>query len=182
MNWTRRALYALPVLAFVGLGAVFALGLRLNPSAMPSTLIDRPLPEFDLPPIQGYTDGLSTEDVIAPGEVALVNVFASWCVPCLYEHPVLMELTEAGRVPIYGVNWKEKPGDGTKWLEQWGDPYARVGDDANGRAAIELGVTGAPETFIVDAQGRVRFKFAGPITPQIWTNTIEPIVTELEAE
>ncbi|PQA86861.1 DsbE family thiol:disulfide interchange protein [Hyphococcus luteus] len=173
----RRIVFIFPILVFVVVGAFFAYGLTRDPSNIPSQLIDRPLPEFDLPAIQGLQDGLSTEDI--KGEVALVNVFASWCVSCHIEHPVLMELTKANAVPIYGLNWKDAPGDGKAWLDRYGNPYKAVGDDQKGRVAIDLGVTGAPETFVVDRQGRVRFKVVGPITEQYWTDTLQPLIEEL---
>ncbi len=173
----RRIVFIFPILVFAVVGAFFAYGLTRDPSNIPSQLIDRPLPEFDLPAIQGMEKGLSTEDI--KGEVALVNVFGSWCVSCHVEHPVLMELSKAGAVPIYGLNWKDEPGAGKAWLDRYGNPYDLVGDDQAGRVAIDLGVTGAPETFVVDREGRVRFKVTGPITEQYWTNTLAPLIEEL---
>jgi len=110
----------------------------------------------------------------------LLNIFASWCPPCRIEHPLLMELAARDEIPIMGLNWKDPPGKGTAWLQKLGDPYTLIGDDANGRAAIEFGVTGAPETFIIDKRGRIRYKQVGPITPQIWD--IAPIIKELRDE
>jgi cytochrome c biogenesis protein CcmG/thiol:disulfide interchange protein DsbE len=173
----NRALLLVPVFLFIVVGAFFAWGLTRDPSRIPSQLIDRPLPVFDMPAIEGFTEGLATDDL--KGEVALLNVFASWCVSCHIEHPVLMRLAAEDAVPIYGLNWKEKPGEGKAWLDRFGDPYTKVGDDQNGRVAIDLGVTGAPETFVVDRDGRVRFKVVGPITEQYWAETLQPLIEDL---
>lgn len=173
-----KALYALPLLLFLGLTIYFAVGLTLDPRTLPSTLIDRPVPSFDLPPIENRSQGLSSADL--HGAPTLINVFASWCVACEYEHPTLMEIARKGEVAIHGVNWKDKPGDGTRWLERRGDPYTRIGNDAEGRVAIDLGVTGAPETFVVDANGRIRYKHVGPVTPEVWRNTLLPLIKALK--
>lgn len=166
-----------PVLVFAAIAAVFVIGLGRDPSAIPSTLLDRPLPQFDLPPIQGYDKGLASTDLI--GEVSLLNVFGSWCVSCHIEHPFLMQLAASREVPIYGLNWRDKPGDGAAWLARLGDPYVRIGDDQAGRVIFDLGVTGAPETFVIDKDGRVRYKHVGPITPDVWSKTLRPLIEEL---
>ena len=176
---SRVFLYA-PLAIFALLAAWFAIGLRHDPSRIPSVLIDKPLPEFSLPAIDGHDNALSSGDI--EGEVALVNVFASWCIPCAIEHPQLMKIAEEEDILIAGVNWKEKPGDGAAWLRRLGDPYDFIGDDAEGRVAIDFGVTGAPETFIVDHKGRIRYKQIGPITEDIWEIDIKPIVRKLQAE
>ncbi|MEM8937137.1 MAG: DsbE family thiol:disulfide interchange protein [Pseudomonadota bacterium] len=173
----NRVFLILPLSVFLAAAIFFAVGLTRDPSRIPSTLIDRPLPEFELAPIEGYAEGLSTADF--QGEVALLNVFGSWCVSCHIEHPFLMELAEHGTIPIYGLNWKDPPGEGTAWLKRFGDPYTLIGEDFEGRVALDLGITGAPETFVVDQTGRVRFKFAGPITPEIWASQFEPLIEEL---
>lgn len=173
----RKVVLFAPLIVFVIVGLFFAWGLTRDPSRIPSQLIDRPLPEFDLPAIQGFSEGLSSEDF--KGQVTLLNVFASWCVSCHIEHPLLMELAAKGDVPIYGLNWKEKPGDGKAWLDRLGNPYSMIGDDQDGRVAIDLGVTGAPETFVVDKDGRVRYVFIGPITQRSWEETLAPLIEEL---
>lgn len=173
----KRFILLVPLFAFVAVGAFFAVGLTRDPSRIPSQLIDRPLPTFDLPPIQGFDQGLASSELI--GEVALINVWGSWCVSCHIEHPVLMQLAETKAVPIYGLNWKDKPGDGAAWLERFGNPYTKIGDDQGGRVAIDLGVTGAPETFVVDKEGRVRYKYVGPITPDAWSQVLLPLIEEL---
>ncbi|MEM9616543.1 MAG: DsbE family thiol:disulfide interchange protein [Pseudomonadota bacterium] len=176
----NRLVFILPLTAFVALLAYFAIGLQRDPSAIPSVLIDKPAPQFDLPAIDGRETGLSTVDL--KGEVSLVNFFGSWCVSCRIEHPLLMQLSQAGEIPIYGIDWKDPPGAGTAWLERHGDPYTKIGDDADGRVAIDFGITGAPETFIIDRNARIRYKYAGPITPQIWEEDLAPIIQQLRNE
>jgi len=175
-----RLFLFLPLVFFVVMALYFGLGLREDPSEIPSQLIDRELPEFDLPPIEGFETGLSNADLA--GQVSLLNVFGSWCPPCAIEHPMLMQISRSGVVPVYGVDWKDPPGAGTAWLERNGNPYRRVGDDPDGRLAIDLGITGAPETFIVDRDGRVRYRHVGIITEEVWDGTLRPLVEHLQAE
>jgi len=177
----KRFMYLLPLGIFLVIAGYFAVGLTLNPRDMPSTLIDQKVPAFDLKPIKGSTRGLSSEDL--KGQVTLVNIFGSWCVACLTEHPFLMEIQAQGLVPIYGIDWREKnPDDGPKWLARRGDPYTLIGDDPESKAAIALGVTGAPETFFVDKHGVIRYKHVGPITPGIWKRSLWPLVQELRKQ
>lgn len=176
----KRLLLLAPLALFIVLGAYFAIGLQRDPSRIPSALIDRPLPAFDLPPIDGFEKGFSSTDI--EGRVALINVFGSWCASCIIEHPVLMEIAASGDVLLAGLDWKDPKGAGTGWLEANGNPYAFVGDDANGRTAIDFGVTGAPETFVVDRNGRIRHKQIGPITSRIWREELRPLVEMLEQE
>lgn len=175
-----RALRLVPLAALVAILALFAVGLARDPSSMPSELIDRPLPSFALPPIAGREQGLSAADL--KGQVALVNVFASWCPSCVYEHPLLMRLKREGRPVVYGLAWKDAPADTARWLAERGDPYAGIGADIDGRVAIELGVTGAPETFVIDKEGRIRHKHIGPVSEDVWAVTLAPLVARLEAE
>ncbi len=176
----RRLIFIFPFAAFAALLLYFSAGLKRDPSLIPTVLINKPVPEFGLPPIEGYERGLSSDDL--KGQVSLVNIFGSWCVSCRIEHPVLMELAEAGDVPVMGLNWKDPPGEGTAWLKKYGDPYTLIGNDYDGRVAIDFGVTGAPETFVIDRNGRIRYKQTGPITPQIWREDIEPVIRELRNE
>jgi cytochrome c biogenesis protein CcmG/thiol:disulfide interchange protein DsbE len=177
---TKRLLYVIPLVAVGLLVAYFGFGLTRDPSLLPSVLIDKPFPQMDLPPIAEYPKGFATADLA--GQVALVNIFASWCVACKVEHPLLMELKQQGSVPIYGIAWKDDPVASTTWLRQRGDPYTLIGADRSGRAAIDLGVTGAPETFVVDKAGRIRYKHIGPIMPEDWTDLLQPLLTQLAAE
>ena len=176
----KRLMFILPLTAFVALLAYFAIGLQRDPSNIPSVLIDKPAPQFDLAAIEGREIGLSTDDL--KGEVSLVNFFGSWCVSCRIEHPLLMQLAAEDEIPIYGIDWKDPPGAGAAWLERHGDPYTLIGDDADGRVAIDFGITGAPETFIIDQDGRIRYKYAGPITPQIWEQDLLPVIRKLRDE
>jgi len=177
----RRIVYLVPLAVFLVLAGYFWVGLGKDPQIIPSVLIDQPVPAFALKPIKGRELGFSSDDL--PGQVSLVNIFGSWCVACRIEHPFLTKLKADGVVPIYGIDWREKdPDAGPAWLAKFGDPYTLVGDDPDSKAAIAFGVTGAPETFIVDARGVIRYKQIGPITPQIWERDLWPIVQKLRAE
>lgn len=177
----RRIVYLVPLAVFLVLAGYFWAGLGKDPQIIPSVLVDQPVPAFALKPINGRELGFSSDDL--PGQVSLVNIFGSWCVACRIEHPFLTKLKADGVVPIYGIDWREKdPDAGPAWLAKFGDPYTLVGDDPDSKAAIAFGVTGAPETFIVDARGVIRYKQIGPITPQIWERDLWPIVQKLRAE
>ena len=175
----RRLLFLVPLALFLVLVGYFWIGLGRDPHQLPSVLVNQPVPAFSVPPIKGRDRGLSSDDLV--GQVSLVNVFGSWCVACRVEHPFLMALKERGIVPIHGIDWREKDRDaGPAWLKRFGDPYTLIGDDPESKAAIAFGVTGAPETFIVDAEGVIRYKQVGPITPEIWERTLWPIVRDLQ--
>jgi cytochrome c biogenesis protein CcmG/thiol:disulfide interchange protein DsbE len=175
----NRWLFALPIAAFLVLVAVFGIGLTKDPSVIPSQLIDRPLPAFDLPGLSAEAPGFGSADL--RGKPLLLNVFASWCAACPQEHPMLTKIAASG-VPVYGLAWKDAPADSAKWLGEWGNPYTRVASDPAARTGIDLGVTGVPETFVVDKRGRVRYKQIGPIDDKIWTTVLKPLLTKLEAE
>jgi len=177
MASSARVRYLLPLGAFVLVGIALGIGLTLRPDIIPSALIDKPVPEFDLPPIAGRDAGFATSDL--KGKVSLVNVFASWCIPCRAEHPILTRLAETGGVPVYGINYKDKPADVRRWLDQLGDPYTRIGADLDGRVAIDWGVYGIPETFIIDRNGRIAYKQIGPMSPRDVEETIMPIIDRL---
>jgi len=176
-NRLRLAGY-IPLLVFLVMAVFFAIGLTMNPRDIPSPLIGKPVPEFSLPPVKGRTLGLASADL--RGQVSLVNVFASWCVACREEHPVLMGLRDKGIVPIHGLNYKDKPDDAQAWLDQLGDPYTRTGADISGRVAIDWGVYGVPETFVIDRDGRIVHKHIGAITPEALRDTIMPIINKLQ--
>jgi cytochrome c biogenesis protein CcmG/thiol:disulfide interchange protein DsbE len=171
----RRLLYLIPVIVFAAVGIGLAVGLTRDPGTLPSALLDRPVPAFELPALEGG-DGLSSADL--KGRVSLVNVFASWCVPCRIEHPVLMRLAQEG-VPIFGINYKDPPDQAQAWLAELGDPFEKIGADRNGRVGIEWGVYGVPETFVVDAEGRIRHRHVGPIQARDLERTLLPILAEL---
>jgi cytochrome c biogenesis protein CcmG/thiol:disulfide interchange protein DsbE len=170
----------LPIAVFLALVVLLAIGLTLNPREVPSPLIGKPVPTFDLPPVKGRTLGLSSAD-LGKGEVSLVNVFASWCVACREEHPVLMDLKARGLVPIHGLNYKDQPDDAARWLAEWGDPYTRTGADVDGRVGIDWGVYGVPETFVVGPDGRIAYKHIGPITPAFVNTELMPMIERLRA-
>jgi cytochrome c biogenesis protein CcmG/thiol:disulfide interchange protein DsbE len=174
----RRLLFVLPVLLFAVLAGYFVIGLGRDPSLLPSALIDRPAPSFDLPGL-GDRPGLATANLV--GRVSLVNFFASWCVPCRAEHPVLMQLAKEGRITLYGIAYKDKPEASGQLLAQLGDPYSRVGVDGSGRTAIDFGVYGVPETYVLDKAGRIRYRQVGPITQEDYDGRILPLLKQLGA-
>lgn len=173
----RRAAFVVPLLVFAGIAAMLAVGLTLNPREVPSPLIGKAVPEFALPPVRGRTLGLSSADL--KGEVSIVNVFASWCAACREEHPVFMQMKRDALVPIHGLNYKDRPEDAEKWLDELGDPYTRTGADRDGRVAIDWGVYGVPETFVIDRDGRIAYKHIGPITQKLVEDTLRPLIGRL---
>ena len=176
----RRMVVFLPVMILAGLAIMLAWGLTRNATDIPSALVGKAVPEFSLSPVKGRTLGLSSGDL--RGEVSLVNVFASWCVACREEHPVFMQLAASKEVPLHGLNYKDQPDNAEKWLNTLGDPYTRTGADLNGRVAIDWGVYGVPETFVVGADGRIAYKHIGPVTDQALRETILPLVERLRTE
>lgn len=175
---SSRLVRFIPVALFALIAIGFGFALRNDPHRMPSTLIDRPVPQFELPGIEPGTPPLSNREL--SGRVVLLNVFASWCPQCRVEHPTLMRLAAERTVPLYGLNWKDKPGAGLGWLQAHRNPYLKVADDPTGRLGIDLGVTGVPETFVIDSSGRVRYRHAGPITEAVWQETFAPLLASLE--
>jgi cytochrome c biogenesis protein CcmG/thiol:disulfide interchange protein DsbE len=162
----RLWLAAIPVLVFLALAAVFWRGLSGNPSEIPSALIGKPVPDFTLPAIDGLgVPGFDRASLTA-GHVTLVNVWASWCGPCRIEHPVLMELGKRSDIRLYGLNYKDEPENARRFLGMLGQPFAAVVADEAGRATVDWGVYGVPETFVIDGDGIIRFKWIGPITPE----------------
>jgi cytochrome c biogenesis protein CcmG, thiol:disulfide interchange protein DsbE len=172
-----RFLLLLPLVVFVALAAVFLIRLEAggDPDAIPSALVGKPAPPFDLPPLEGTgLPGLATADL--KGQVTVVNVFASWCGPCRLEHPQLIELAKDDRIRLVGINYKDVTANAVGFLDELGNPYAAIGVDSNGRAAIDWGVYGVPETFIVDADGIIRHKQIGPIDEAVLQSTILPAI------
>lgn len=177
----RRALFLLPLLVFAVVAGYFLWGLVTDrdPNLVPSALIDKPAPAFDLPPVEGFdVPGLATAD-LKNGEVALVNFFASWCFPCRAEHPFLMELAEDGGVRVLGIAYRDRPEDTRRWLGRFGNPYERVGVDDRGRTGIDFGVSGVPETFVIDRTGRIRYQHIGPLMESDIEDKIVPLVESL---
>ncbi|MCK8463095.1 DsbE family thiol:disulfide interchange protein [Aliiroseovarius sp. S1339] len=162
----KRFLAATPILIALVLGAFFLWGLNpeRDPNAIPSVLISQPVPEFDLAALDGVgVPGLSQAYLTDNPAPVVVNVFASWCVPCRAEHAVLTQMVERDGVRLMGINYKDKPEDARAWLEDLGNPYERIGSDLNGRAGIEWGISGVPETFIVSGDGTVLYRYVGPV-------------------
>jgi len=173
--------FAVPLILFGALAVALYVGLGLKPRDIPSALIDKPVPVFDLPAVKGRTLGLKTAD-LNNGEVSLVNIFASWCGPCRIEHPLWMDIQAAGDVQLYGINYKDDADNAADWLDRFGDPYARTGADRNGRVGIDWGVYGVPETFVIDKQGRIRYKHVGVMTREALDQRILPLVRELQGK
>jgi cytochrome c biogenesis protein CcmG/thiol:disulfide interchange protein DsbE len=169
--------WLLPLGVFTVLVVFLGVGLTLNPREVPSPLIGKPAPPFQLPQLHEADRLFSHKDMA--GKVWLFNVWASWCVSCRHEHPVLMELAKSGVVPIYGLNYKDQRADSIAWLKQFGNPYVLSAQDVDGRIGIDYGVYGAPETYVIDSQGVIRYKHIGPVTPEIVKDKILPLVTKL---
>ena len=170
----------IPVSIFIFIVVVLGIGLTMDPRLVPSPLVDKPVPVFSLPAVQGRTPGLANTDL--GQEISLVNVFASWCVACRQEHPLLMELSRNNIVPIHGLNYKDQPQDAAEWLDALGDPYTRTGADINGRVGIDWGVYGVPETFVIDKTGHIAYKHIGPISRKDWGETLRPLIDKLKAK
>jgi cytochrome c biogenesis protein CcmG, thiol:disulfide interchange protein DsbE len=179
-----RPITVIPIAIFAVIAVVFGVYLwQVGPggkdiSQLPSAMIDKPAPQFNLPAIKAMpgqpdTKGLKTADL--KGRVSLVNVWASWCPPCRLEHPILMTLAKEG-VTIYGINYKDKAADARRFLDDLGNPFARIGTDNSGRTAIDWGVYGYPETFIIDASGHIRYRHVGPINPGQLDSIIRPLL------
>ncbi len=175
-----RPFYLIPIACFIGLFIVFGLGLTKNPAILPSALIDKPAPSFDLPPLLADHPGLAQADL--KGKPVLVNFFASWCAPCREEAPVLAGLAASGDVAIFGIDYKDNPAAGRKFLEALGNPYQRVAVDAAGRTAIDFGLYGVPETYIVDAKGSIRYRLPGALTPENLQSEILPRLAALQRQ
>jgi cytochrome c biogenesis protein CcmG/thiol:disulfide interchange protein DsbE len=171
--------YLLPLVIFLVLAGFLAVGLNKDPREVPSPLIDKPAPAFTLPRLDAPEQMLSTQDL--RGQVWLLNVWASWCVACRQEHPLLVELARSGTVKVYGLNYKDKREDALGLLRKSGDPYVTSLSDTEGLVGIDFGVYGVPETFVIDKQGVIRFKQIGPITREALRDTLLPLVAQLEA-
>jgi cytochrome c biogenesis protein CcmG/thiol:disulfide interchange protein DsbE len=170
--------FLLPLGIFIVLVAFLAIGLNLNPREVPSPLIGKPAPAFELPQLHKPDATFAPKDM--QGKVWLLNVWASWCVSCRQEHPLLVELAKSGIVPIYGLNYKDPRDDALRWLKQFGDPYVLSIVDAEGRIGIDYGVYGVPETYVIDKAGVIRFKQIGPVTQDALEKAILPLVKELQ--
>jgi len=169
--------YLLPLGIFVLLVFLLGVGLSLNPREVPSPIIGKPAPAFQLPQLHDPAKTFSPKEL--QGKVWVLNVWASWCVACRDEHPVLTALARSGIAPVYGLNYKDKRDEAIEWLRRYGDPYQASLFDADGRVGIDYGVYGVPETYVIDKQGVIRYKRIGPVTPDIVQSKVAPLIAEL---
>ena len=171
----KRAAWTLAV--FAALVALLAIGLRLNPREVPSPLIGKPAPAFELPLLLAPDKKFSEKDML--GRVWILNVWASWCPPCLVEHPVVTRIARSGLAPVVGLNYKDAREEALPWLERNGNPYQLIAYDRDGRIGIDYGVYGVPETYVIDAKGVIRYKHIGPLGADVVRDKLEPLVKEL---
>ena len=169
--------FLIPLVIFFGLVWFLSAGLKLNPKEVPSPLIDKPAPVFQLTRLDNANVTVGSPDLL--GRVWMLNVWASWCAACRQEHPLLMEFAKQKQLPIYGLNYKDDRAAGLRWLVNFGNPYEASFFDQDGRVGIDFGVYGVPETFIIDQKGVIRFKQIGPLTPEILRTRIEPLLRQL---
>ncbi|WP_440876173.1 DsbE family thiol:disulfide interchange protein [Thalassotalea sp. PLHSN55] len=172
----------LPLILFVALAVVLYRGLFLNPQAMPSAMIGKPLPEFSLTPVKDASATVTQNDIVGNGGIALINVWGTWCPSCRFEHPYLLDLAKSNRFKLYGLNYDDERELAHKWLDELGDPYVFSAFDDTGKLTVNLGVYAAPETFVVDHHGIIRKRFAGPIDARVWNKEFEPLISAIEAE
>jgi cytochrome c biogenesis protein CcmG/thiol:disulfide interchange protein DsbE len=177
----RWRLAIIPVVVFAGLSLLFWKGLSGKPSEIPSALIGKPVPAFALPPLEGIdVPGFDTK-ALRGGQVTVVNVWASWCGPCRTEHPLLMELAKRTDIRLFGINYKDDIGNARQFLGTLGQPFAAIGVDDSGRVAVDWGVYGVPETFIIDGAGIIRFKWIGPLTAEALTGSFADEIAKAAA-
>ena len=172
--------FVIPLLGFAALVGLLAVGLKLDPHEVPSPLIGKPAPAFSVPQLRDPQTQLSERNL--HGNVALLNVWASWCGGCRKEHPLLVELAAQRKLPIYGLDYKDESTDALRWLAQYGDPYTAIGFDARGQVGLDYGVYGVPETYVLDRRGVIRYKHIGPLTREVLDNTLLPLIERLEHE
>lgn len=181
---SRRLLYLAPlaIFAVIAVAAAFYLQSGRDPRLLPSALIDKPVPEFAAPGLEfeGRTIRQGVESASFKGRITILNFFASWCTPCLVEHPQITALSKTPGVTLVGINYKDKPADAVRWLARHGNPYARIGVDSAGEIAPEFGLYGVPETFLIDRTGRIRLKQVGPITVGLLKEKIRPAIEALQ--
>jgi|SRR5215510_11577242 len=172
--------YLIPLGLFLVLVVFLAIGLTQNPQEVPSALINKAAPEFRLPQLKDPNKSFSATDM--RGKVWLLNVWASWCIACREEHPYMFEYAKSGAAPILGLNYKDQRENALGWLEEFGDPYVLSAVDLEGRVGLDYGVYGAPETYVIDKSGTIRMKYIGPVTPDVWSKKVLPLVQELNRQ
>lgn len=173
--------FLLPLAAAAGLLVLLGVGLTMNPRLVPSPLINKPGPAFSLPTLAS-PGTIFTQDKFSQHPVSIFNVWASWCVACRQEHPLLMRLSQQTDTPIYGLNYKDTRANARAWLTRLGNPYREIAFDQAGTTGIDWGVYGVPETYIVDDQGIIRYKQIGPITERVWRETLQPLIERLQGK
>lgn len=171
--------FLIPVMGFLVLSGFLYIGLFLNPREVPSPFIGKPAPAFELEELRDPSVTFVTADMF--GKPALLNVWATWCVSCRHEHPFLMQLARSGEVAIYGMNSRDERRKALGWLKDLGDPYVSIAYDPDGRSAVDWGIVGSPETFLIDPQGTVVYKFAGPLSPAVWQREFRPRIDAMQA-
>ena len=172
--------YLIPLVAFFALVVLFIFGLQNDPRLVPSPFIDKPLPEINLPLLADPDISISSNDL--KGEIFLINIFATWCIPCLQEHPLLLDLANNKEIKIIGLNYKDDRLEAIKWLDTLGNPYSIVLFDEDGLAGIDLGVYGVPESFVINQNAVVKYKHIGPLTEKVLTEIINPLISELKTQ
>jgi cytochrome c biogenesis protein CcmG/thiol:disulfide interchange protein DsbE len=172
--------YIVPIVVFVVMIGVFSVGLNKDPTVLPSPYIGKAAPSFDLPQLEDPDRRVSNDDLA--GQTVLVNVWATWCVGCREEHHFLLQLSRDNVIPIFGINWRDQRPEAQRWLTQLGDPYVASGFDEDGKAGIDWGVYGAPETFLVAADGTVLYKYLGPLSKQAWEEEFEPRIRQTKGD
>ncbi len=170
----------LPLVLFIALGVVLYRGLFLNPQAMPSAMIGKKLPAFSLTPVKDANVTFTEKDL--KGDIVLLNVWGTWCPSCRFEHPYLLDLAKSNRFSLYGLNYDDERELAQEWLDKLGDPYVFSAFDDTGKLTVNLGVFAAPETFVIDHNGIIRKRYAGPIDARIWQKEFEPLIATIEAE
>ena len=171
--------FLIPLIAFLAMAALLGIGLFLDPKEIPSALIDKPAPEFYLPLLTKEQEPANFSPSDMQGKRWILNVWASWCVSCRYEHPLLNQIAAQTDIPLIGLNYKDEADDALKWLERRGNPYSKVVQDFEGNAGIDWGVYGVPETFVINEKGSIIYKFSGPINQNIYLTEIKPLFDQV---
>ena len=170
--------FLIPLAVFVAIGGLLASGLGKDPRRLPSALIDKPAPDFDLPELRREGERVTKAGLL--GKPYLLNVWGSWCVECRVEHPVLTEFANRGVLPVVGLNWKDPAEDALRWLDQFGDPFDAIAHDPEGDTVIDFGSYGAPETFLIDAEGRIRYKHVGALSHRVIEDELMPALRQIQ--
>lgn len=170
--------FVIPLAVFLGLSIMLGLGLQRDPRALESALLEQPVPVFDLPVLNSADARFNPQTL--QGKVWLLNVWASWCAPCRQELPILVEMSRKDQIEIYGLNYKDQPGKAQALLKVAGNPYVASAVDADGRVGMDFGIHAVPETFVIDAQGRVRYRHLGPVSQQVWDEKLMPVVRAVQ--